>query len=210
MRQTNGQEQGGERRQQRKTNGKKRGGERLAPRFANAVAAHTEENGGAVGEEEGLERRADAVEHVRELLLTPTTRCFVVKSFSDANLHKSLKYGIWTSTYAHNAALDQAFNSDLAAVRPILLFFSVCNTKHFSGIARMTSRVRSGVRFELWEKPKYEGIFHIEWLLVKDVPNYVLTDIKMSNTPTKRSITSCRDCEEVMFEEVGPTRSASS
>lgn len=79
---------------------------------------------------------------------------------------------------------------------------SVCNTRHFNGIARMTSRVRTDVRFELWEKPKYEGVFHVEWLLVKDVPNHVLTDIKMSNTPTKKSITSCRDCEEVMFDEV--------
>lgn len=62
--------------------------------------------------------------------------------------------------------------------------------------------MRTGVRFELWEKAKYEGVFHVEWLLVKDVPNFVLTDIKMSNTPTKKSITSCRDGEEVMFDEV--------
>lgn len=66
----------------------------------------------------------------------------------------------------------------------------------------MTSGVRTDSQFQLWEKLKYEGFFHVEWLLVKDVPNYVFTGVKMSNTPTKKSITSCRDCEEVLFEEV--------
>ncbi|KUF99827.1 hypothetical protein AM588_10009787 [Phytophthora nicotianae] len=79
--------------------------------------------------------------------------------------------------------------------------FTVCGTKHFNGVARMTSGVRTDVQFQLWEKLKYEGFFHVEWLLVKDVPNYVFTSVKMSNTPTKKSITSCRDCEEVLFEE---------
>ncbi|KAK1941843.1 YTH domain-containing family protein 1 [Phytophthora citrophthora] len=119
----------------------------------------------------------------------------------EANFHKSLKYGIWSTTTLHNALLDQVFKSDLTAVRPVLFFFSVCGTKHFNGVARMTSGVRTGEQFLLWEKLKYEGFFHLEWLLVKDVPNYVFTGVKMSNTPTKKSITSCRDCEEVLFEE---------
>ncbi|CAH0483018.1 unnamed protein product [Peronospora belbahrii] len=78
---------------------------------------------------------------------------------------------------------------------------SICRSKHFSGVARMTSNVQMDYQFQLWEKSKYEGFFHVEWLLVKDVPNYVLTGIKMKNTPTKKSITSCRDCEEVLYEE---------
>lgn len=65
-----------------------------------------------------------------ELLATATSRCFIVKSFSDANLHKSLKFGVWSSTYAHNAALDQAFTSELASARPVLLFFR-CDAAEF-------------------------------------------------------------------------------
>ncbi|KUG00625.1 YTH domain-containing family protein 2 [Phytophthora nicotianae] len=107
-------------------------------------------------------------ELVREVFTSATCRCFVLKSFSEINFHKSLKFGIWSTTTLHNALLDQVFKSDLTA---------------------------------LWEKLKYEGFFHVEWLLVKDVPNYVFTSVKMSNTPTKKSITSCRDCEEVLFEE---------
>lgn len=115
-----GQEQGGEcakrRRQKRRP--------KLAPRFANAAMSAADAGGAASPEREpDASEPREEVELVRELFLTATSRCFVVKSFSDANLHKSLKYGVWSSTYAHNAVLDQAFNSDLAAVRPILLFF---------------------------------------------------------------------------------------
>ncbi|KAI9905232.1 hypothetical protein PsorP6_013959 [Peronosclerospora sorghi] len=144
---------------------------------------------------------AQQTQRVRELFTRATCRCFVLKSFSEANFHKSLKFGIWSTTHLHHALLDDVYQSDMTAVRPILLFFSVCGTKHFSGVARMTSGVITGKQFVLWEKLKYEGFFHVEWLLVKDVPNYVLTGIKMSNTPSKKSITTCRDCDEVLFEE---------
>ncbi|GMF36279.1 unnamed protein product [Phytophthora lilii] len=69
-------------------------------------------------------------------------------------------------------------------------------------LAQEEAAAEAGATFQLWEKLKYEGFFHVEWLLVKDVPNYVFTGVKMSYTPTKKSITSCRDCEEVLFEEV--------
>ncbi|KAF1795716.1 YTH domain [Phytophthora cactorum] len=130
-------------------------------------------------------------ELVREVFTSATCRCFVLKSFSEANFHKSLKYGIWSTTTLHNALLDQVFKSELTAVRPVLFFFS----------GSYDIGVRTDAQFQLWEKLKYEGFFRVEWLLVKDVPNFVFTGVKMSNTPTKKSITSCRDCEEVLFEE---------
>ncbi|CAI5742440.1 unnamed protein product [Peronospora destructor] len=165
----------------------------LAPRYTKLeVADATEEQHAMVTQQAEL---------VREVFTSTTCRCFVLKSFSEANFHKSLKFGIWSTTRLHTALLGRIFKSDLTAVRPVLFFFSVCETKHFNGIAQMTSGVQTNSQFQLWEKLKYEGFFHIEWLLVKDVPNYVFTGVKMSNTPSKKSITSCRDCEEVLFEE---------
>ncbi|KAG7400296.1 YTH domain [Phytophthora boehmeriae] len=169
---------------------------KLAPRYERVAVQQEQVQDAAKAQ--AMEEQAELV---REVFTTATCRCFVLKSFSEENFHKSLKFGIWSTTYAHNALLDQVFKSDLTAVRPVLFFFSVCGTKHFSGVARMTSGVRMDKQFQLWEKLKYEGFFHLEWLLVKDVPNYVFTGVKMSNTPTKKSITSCRDCEEVLFEE---------
>ncbi|OQR84612.1 hypothetical protein ACHHYP_13137 [Achlya hypogyna] len=127
-----------------------------------------------------------------------TCRYFVLKSFSEADVHKSIKYGIWTSTYISNHFLDAAFNSDLSCIRPLLFFFSVCGSKHFCGIARMTSSYTSDRNFMLWEKTKYEGYFNVEWLLVKDVPNHVLKTIVL---PNKKNITSVRDCDEIPYNE---------
>ncbi|ETV90036.1 hypothetical protein, variant [Aphanomyces invadans] len=137
-----------------------------------------------------------------DTVLTPylrlgTCRYFVIKSFSEANIHKSVKYGIWTSTDTNNVTLDMAFKSDLSCIRPILLFFSVCGSKHFCGIARMTSAVNFDVTFGLWEKQKYEGYFHVEWLVLKDVPNHVLMTVELN----QKSFPRACDGDEVAYNE---------
>lgn len=53
---------------------------------------------------------------------------FVIKSFSEDNVHKSIKYGIWASTPLGNRKLDAAYREakDLTGNCPVFLFFSVC------------------------------------------------------------------------------------
>ncbi|RLN37055.1 hypothetical protein BBJ28_00020382 [Nothophytophthora sp. Chile5] len=171
----------------------------LAPRYAVAAASHSTGDGSSATQTLALretERLEHSAELVREVFTTSTCRCFILKSFSEANFHKSLRFGIWSSTYAHNALLDQVFRSDLTAVRPVLFFF------RYLSLLALLSRLQVLTRLSVCDaKAKYEGFFHVEWLLAKDVPNFVFTGIKMSNTPSKKSITSCRDCEEVLFEE---------
>lgn len=97
---------------------KKKRRPKLAPRYSRS--------GDAPNEEDAEERRAinaQQAELVREVFTTSTCRCFVLKSFSEGNFHKSLKFGIWSTTTLHNALLDQVFKSDLTAVRPVLFFF---------------------------------------------------------------------------------------
>ncbi|KAF0750519.1 hypothetical protein AaE_006682 [Aphanomyces astaci] len=151
------------------------------------------------------ERNKDIVNDVSvfdDTVLTPylrlgTCRYFVIKSFSEANVHKSVKYGVWTSTDTINITLDMAFKSDLACIRPILLFFSVCGSKHFCGIARMTSAVNFDSNFGLWEKQKYEGYFRVEWLVLKDVPNHVLMKVQLN----QKSFPRACDGDEVAYNE---------
>uniref|UniRef100_A0AAV1VAB7 YTH domain-containing protein n=1 Tax=Peronospora matthiolae TaxID=2874970 RepID=A0AAV1VAB7_9STRA len=178
------------------SNSKKKRRPKVAPRYTR----DRDEDAGKYADENRVVT-SQQVKLVRGIFTRTTCRCFVLKSFSEANIHKSLKFGIWSTTTLHSALLNQVYDSDTCANLSVLLFFSVCGTKHFNGVARMTSKVRTDAHFQLWEKLKYEGFFHVEWLLVKDVPNYVLTGVKMSNTPTKKSITSCRDCEEVPPKE---------
>ena len=51
-------------------------------------------------------------------------RYFVIKSYTEDDVHKSLKYEIWSSTDPGNKRLDKAFK-ETANRGPIYLFFSV-------------------------------------------------------------------------------------
>lgn len=56
---------------------------------------------------------------------------FVIKSYSEADVHKSIKYNVWSSTPKGNEKLDAAFHdaerksNEKGMACPIFLFFSV-------------------------------------------------------------------------------------
>lgn len=52
---------------------------------------------------------------------------FVIKSFSEDNVHKSIKYSVWASTPLGNRKLDAAYQEakESEANCPVFLFFSV-------------------------------------------------------------------------------------
>lgn len=88
------------------------------------------------------------------------SRFFIIKSFTEEDIHKAIKYNVWSSTVNGNAILDQAFQ-DVSKFRETLneveshdiidevfpkeaevyLMFSVNKSKHFCGVAKMTERV---------------------------------------------------------------------
>lgn len=53
---------------------------------------------------------------------------FVIKSFSEDNVHKSVKYNVWASTPLGNRKLDAAYHEakETSGNCPVFLFFSVC------------------------------------------------------------------------------------
>lgn len=53
-----------------------------------------------------------------------SARFFVIKSYTEEDVHKSLKYEIWASTDLGNKRLDKAFKES-GSTAPIYLFFSV-------------------------------------------------------------------------------------
>lgn len=59
---------------------------------------------------------------------------FVIKSYSEDDIHKSIKYNVWASTPNGNKRLDSAFQdaqqrmSEKGSECPVFLFFSVCST----------------------------------------------------------------------------------
>ncbi len=51
------------------------------------------------------------------------SRFFVIKSYSEEDVHKSMKYQVWSSTLEGNKRLNEAYRKCSEAKIPIFLFF---------------------------------------------------------------------------------------
>jgi len=133
----------------------------------------------------------------KEFNVAPTTaRYFVIKSYSEEDVHRSIKYGIWCSTDYGNKRLDTAYREH-EGVGPVYLFFSVNGSGHFCGMAEMTSPVDYGASPGVWASDKWKGQFKVRWVYIKDVPNSQLRHIRLENNENK-PVTNSRDTQEVL------------
>ncbi|EJU00782.1 YTH-domain-containing protein, partial [Dacryopinax primogenitus] len=124
-------------------------------------------------------------------------RYFVIKSYTEDDVHKSLKYEIWSSTEPGNKRLDRAFKES-AGRGPIYLFFSVNASGHFCGVAEMLTPLDYTRSSTVWAQDKWKGVFKVRWIFVRDVPNSVLRHIKLNNTQEKKPVTNSRDTQELL------------
>ena len=122
-------------------------------------------------------------------------RFFVVKSYAEDDIHRSLKYSIWTSTENGNRRLDNAYR-DQKGKGNVYLFYSVNGSGHFCGIAQMMSEVDFYTITGVWAQDKWKGQFDVRWIYVKDVPNGQLRHIRLENNENK-PVTNSRDTQEV-------------
>ena len=134
-----------------------------------------------------------------EMTLTlANARYFVIKSYAEDDIHRSIKYNMWTSTEHGNRRLDQAFKEQKG--KPIYLFFSVNGSGHFCGMAQMKSEVDFHNVTGVWAQDKWKGRFDVKWLYVKDVPNSQLRHIRLENNENK-PVTNSRDTQEIPSEK---------
>ena len=122
-------------------------------------------------------------------------RFFVIKSYAEDDIHRSIKYSIWTSTEHGNRRLDQAFREQKGKGH-VYLLFSVNGSGHFCGVAEMTSEVDFSTVTGVWAQDKWKGRFDVKWIYVKDVPNNQLRHIRLENNENK-PVTNSRDTQEV-------------
>ncbi len=118
---------------------------------------------------------------------------FVIKSFSEDDIHRSIKYQIWCSTDFGNKRLDDAFRK-MNNKEPIYLLFSVNGSGHFCGMAEMLSPVDYSSNSSVWVQDKFKGQFKVKWIYVKDVPNHQLRHIRLENNENK-PVTNSRDTQ---------------
>ena len=108
------------------SNSKKKRRPKVAPRYTR----NRDEDAGKYVDENRVVT-SQQVKLVRGIFTRTTCRCFVLKSFSEANIHKSLKFGIWSTTTLHSALLNQVYNSDTNANLSVLLFFRYSHLQCF-------------------------------------------------------------------------------
>ena len=129
---------------------------------------------------------------------TKNARFFIIKSYSEDDIFRSIKYSSWTSTEHGNRRLNDAFNEqEKSGVKtPIYLLFSVNSSGHFCGVAEMKSKVDFDVETGIFVQDKWKGRFDVRWIYVKDVPNNTLRHIRLENNENK-PVTNSRDTQEV-------------
>ncbi|KAK4839343.1 hypothetical protein QYF36_021214 [Acer negundo] len=131
---------------------------------------------------------------------------FVIKSYSEDDIHKSIKYNVWASTPNGNKRLDSAYEDaqDKMAAKgskcPVFLFFSVNASGQFCGVAEMIGRVDFNRNMNFWQQDKWNGYFPVKWHIIKDVPNPQLRHIILENNDNK-PVTNSRDTQEVRFPQ---------
>ncbi|VVB01507.1 unnamed protein product [Arabis nemorensis] len=127
---------------------------------------------------------------------------FVIKSYSEDDIHKSIKYSVWSSTPNGNKKLDASYNEAKQNSNgcPIFLLFSVNTSGQFVGLAEMVGPVDFNKTLEYWQQDKWIGCFPVKWHIVKDIPNGSLRHITLENNENK-PVTNSRDTQEVKLEQ---------
>ncbi|KAH6757934.1 hypothetical protein C2S52_023172 [Perilla frutescens var. hirtella] len=131
---------------------------------------------------------------------------FVIKSYSEDDVHKSIKYNVWSSTPNGNKKLNAAYqDARRIAVGdsrgcPIFFFFSVNASGQFCGVAEMTGPVDFHRDMDFWQQDKWSGSFPVKWHFVKDLPNPNFRHIILENNENK-PVTNSRDTQEISFKK---------
>ncbi|KAJ8560477.1 hypothetical protein K7X08_022337 [Anisodus acutangulus] len=134
------------------------------------------------------------------------TKFFVIKSYSEDDVHKSIKYNVWSSTPNGNKKLNSAYEDSqrIAAGNPracpIFLFFSVNASGQFCGVAEMTGPVDFYKDMDFWQQDKWSGSFPVKWHFIKDVPNPNFRHIILENNENK-PVTNSRDTQEIRYKK---------
>lgn len=126
-------------------------------------------------------------------------RFFIIKSYSEDDIHRSIKYSIWCSTEHGNKRLDTAYR-EREGKGPVYLLFSVNGSGHFCGMAQMMSPLDYSATSSVWAQDKWKGQMEVKWIYVKDVPNSQLRHIRLENNENK-PVTNSRDTQEVPPEK---------
>jgi hypothetical protein len=123
---------------------------------------------------------------------------FILRSTCDDDIHKAIKYGMWTSTYKNNVLLNDLFKKYSRSGTPIYLIFTVVGSGQYCGMAQMASEVELKKTFSYWwEEVKWSGVFKINWIFVKDLLYDEVENIRLKNG---NKVVSSKDGTELDYD----------
>ena len=135
--------------------------------------------------------------------INANSKFFVIKSFSEEDVHKSIKYNVWSSSKDGNLTLSNAFKIAEESKGNVYLFFSCNGSGRYQGVARMKTPCDENKTFGLWTQDgKWPGLFDVEWIFIKDVPfkefkNIIIT---MKDGEVK-PVSNSRDTQEIPYDQ---------
>lgn len=119
----------------------------------------------------------------KDFSIPDNSSVFLIKSFTEEDIHKAIKYNVWSSTNFGNTKLNNEFKQN----KNVYLLFSTYNTSQLTGLARMKTEVDFKSVFPLWARDNWRGTFEIEWLLIKDIPFFEFRNVKCTPKEKKSS-----------------------
>lgn len=131
------------------------------------------------------------------------SRFFVIKSYNINDVEASFQNGIWSSTDLGNKRLNKAFIElkSSSSTDKVLLFFLVNGSRKFCGVCEMIGQVDFNLSSNIWsETSRYKGVFSVNWLIIKDIPNKYFSHLLIPSNENK-PVTNSRDTQEVPFDK---------
>ena len=135
--------------------------------------------------------------------INSNSKFFVIKSFSEEDVHKSIKYNVWSSSKDGNLTLSNAFRITEENKGNVYLFFSCNGSGRYAGIARIKTPCDETKTFGLWTQDgKWPGLFDVEWMFIKDVPFKEFKDIIITMKDGEvKPISNSRDTQEIPYDK---------
>jgi hypothetical protein len=91
---------------------------------------------------------------------------FIIRSKKLDDIHKSMKYGVWTSSSFNNNKFNSAYRKN----ENVYFIFTSLTKNFFVGLARMVGEVDLNREFAYWgEIGRWRGLCRIEWVFARDL-----------------------------------------
>ena len=130
------------------------------------------------------------------------SRFFIVKSFNEENVMKSQETGVWSSLPVNQRIFEEAFIRH----RNVILFFSIVESGHFQGFARISSELKRNQEVN-WvlsdsfkkrnDKDPFNGVlFHVDWIC-KERLAFGQTSHLFNELNSRKPVKIARDGQEV-------------